>query len=272
MADKPDDLTYLMQGTGVSQTRPQLAEFLPSLRAIKAFENLYQQVNKVIPSALNRVVYEVKEQKFGIDVKNADSVTLPLGTVVVVTAAGPGGQGTEVQRAELTDSLPVAGLGVVHGNDIAVNGYGYFVAYGNVAGMDTSAWTPGDVLYLDPNESGKLTNVRPVLPDRAIVVAKCVSSDDKNGEIFVMLTEDTDSDINSLGGVVITNPVTGDVLAYDDTINAWKNTSVDSPAALEARIAALEQLLADYVGTDLSVYSNGTTVRKIVLAKDIPQP
>lgn len=42
-------------------------------------------------------------------------------------------------------------------------------------------------------------------------------------------------------------------------------------AALEARIAVLEQLLAGYTDTDLSVYSSGTSINKVVLAKD-PQP
>lgn len=218
----PDELEYVNERL-TSPPRPQLAEYLPNLRAIKAFENLYGNVDKQ-QTALNKVVYEVKEQKFGIQAQNSDTETLAIGTVVIVTS---GASGSTIQRAELSHSLPLAGLGVVSTNGITVDGYGYFVSYGAVD-CDTSGFAEGDKLYLSPAEKGKLTNVAPQLPDRAILVGRCMK-EGTEGQIFVSIVDET----------------------------------------AENRIAALEAMLERYVDTVLTMNSNGTTVQKHVLAKDI---
>ena len=70
---------------------------------------------------------------------------------------------------------------------------------------------------------------------------------------------------DTLGGIKVGSNLT---ITDDGTLSA---TGGGGTAVLEARIAALEQLLAGYSDTDLSVYSNGTSINKVVLAKD-PQP
>jgi hypothetical protein len=65
---------------------------------------------------------------------------------------------------------------------------GYCCTWGFVRGLDTSAFTAGDILYASPSVSGGLTNVKPTAPDNVLPLAACVVADATNGVIFVRPT------------------------------------------------------------------------------------
>ena len=50
-------------------------------------------------------------------------------------------------------------------------GSGYVCAYGYLEGIDTSAYSYGQLLYLDPNNDGSFTDEKPVSPDYIVTVA-----------------------------------------------------------------------------------------------------
>lgn len=72
--------------------------------------------------------------------------------------------------------------------DIPNNTEGYVTTYGYVRGIDTSAWSVGDVLYASPTTAGELTNVKPTVPNITIPVAAVVSSNATTGIIMVRPT------------------------------------------------------------------------------------
>lgn len=65
---------------------------------------------------------------------------------------------------------------------------GLVTVWGNVAGLDTSAFSVGDILYASPTVAGGFTNVKPTAPDNVIPVAAVLKVDATDGEIFVRPT------------------------------------------------------------------------------------
>lgn len=62
---------------------------------------------------------------------------------------------------------------------------GYCTTWGFVRGLNTSAFSAGDILYASPTTAGALTKTKPTAPNNVIPIAACVVSDATNGAIFV---------------------------------------------------------------------------------------
>ena len=65
---------------------------------------------------------------------------------------------------------------------------GYAQVWGHIEGIDTSAFSVGDVLYASPTVAGGFTNVKPTAPDNVIPMAAVLESNATTGEIFVRPT------------------------------------------------------------------------------------
>lgn len=67
------------------------------------------------------------------------------------------------------------------------NQFGYTTIFGNVRGLNTSAYTLGSVLYFDSGnaENGKLTATIPTAPNAKIIVAAVVRSHQNEGMLMV---------------------------------------------------------------------------------------
>jgi hypothetical protein len=65
---------------------------------------------------------------------------------------------------------------------------GYCTTWGFVRDLDTSAFSPGDLLYASPTVAGALTNTKPTAPDNVIPLAACITSSATTGVIFVRPT------------------------------------------------------------------------------------
>ena len=65
---------------------------------------------------------------------------------------------------------------------------GYCCTWGFVRGINTSAFSVGDILYASPTVAGAFTNVKPTAPDNVLPLAACVVADATNGVIFVRPT------------------------------------------------------------------------------------
>lgn len=131
-------------------------------------------------------------QQIGLEtyarVENATGVTIPNGTVVGFAGVGlnnvlsvtpyiaDGSQPTLYILGVMTHDLPNAGE------------VGYCSVWGHVRGIDTSAFSVGDILYASPTVAGGFTNVKPTAPNNVIPVAAVLESDATNGEIFVRPT------------------------------------------------------------------------------------
>ena len=120
-------------------------------------------------------------------VGNTTGVTIPNGTVVGFAGATSNAILVAPYLADGTSpSLYILGV-MTH--DLPDSGEkGYCTTWGFVRDVDTSAFSPGDILYASQTVAGALTNVKPTAPDNVIPVAACITSNATTGVIFVRPT------------------------------------------------------------------------------------
>lgn len=108
--------------------------------------------------------------------------------------------------------------------EFANNDFGYVTAFGLVRSLDTTAYTAGDILYVDPVTPGGLTATAPTAPEHAIEIAAVVRSHATEGSLFVRPT--FRGGLDQLNDVAVTAPVDGQVLQRSG--NVWVNANVAS--------------------------------------------
>lgn len=121
-------------------------------------------------------------------VANFTGVTIPNGTVVGFTGALPDSalSVSPYLANGATNTLYVVGV-MTH--DLPDTGEkGYCTVWGFVRGLDTSAFTLGDILYASPTVAGGLTNVKPTAPYNVVPIAAVLQVNATNGVIFVRPT------------------------------------------------------------------------------------
>lgn len=133
------------------------------------------------------VVMQVGQEMYA-RVRNDTGVTIPNGTVVGFAGAGAGG-GLSVSPYVADGSSPSEYIVGVMTHDFPDNGtFGYCTVFGYVRGLDTSAFSVGDILYANPSVAGEFTNVKPTAPNNVITVAAVTISDATEGVVFVRPT------------------------------------------------------------------------------------
>lgn len=132
------------------------------------------------------VIQQIGEEIYA-RVKNLTGVTIPNGTVVGFAGASP--NSLEIAPYLADGSQPSLYILGVMTHDLPDSGEkGYCCTWGFVRGIDTSAFSQGDILYASPTTAGALTNVKPTAPDNVIPLAACIVSDATDGVIFVRPT------------------------------------------------------------------------------------
>lgn len=136
------------------------------------------------------VVQQIGQETYGY-VRNNTGNTIPDGTAVRFAGAEQNGEArllvAPMQANNEFPSLYVFGITT---QDIPDGGDGRVTVWGKVRGLDTTGqngetWNVGDILYVDPDDAGGLTNVRPTAPDNVIPMAAVLAVDETAGEIFV---------------------------------------------------------------------------------------
>ena len=132
------------------------------------------------------VVQQVGQEVFA-RVKNVTGTTIPNGTVVGF--AGASTDALQVAPYLADGSQPSLHILGVMTHELPDSGdKGYATVWGFVRGIDTSAFSQGDILYASPTTAGGLTNVKPTAPHNVIPVAACLVSGVTNGVVFVRPT------------------------------------------------------------------------------------
>lgn len=131
-------------------------------------------------------------QQIGLEtyarVQNNTGVTIPNGTVVGFTGAVPDSALSIAPYLAngATNSLNILGV-MTH--DLPDTGEkGYCTVWGFVRGLNTSAFSLGDVLYASPTVAGGFTKVKPTAPNNVIPLAAVLKVDATDGIIFVRPT------------------------------------------------------------------------------------
>ena len=116
-----------------------------------------------------------------LQVRNASGVTISKGDAVYIS--GHSGNKVLIAKADndATGLYPAIGLAA---GAMANNTDGEVTVYGELAGVDTSTYSVGDVLYLS-STPGALTNVRPTGSANAVQNIGKVARADSNGIIII---------------------------------------------------------------------------------------
>jgi hypothetical protein len=152
---------------------------------------------------------------------NKTGVTITRGTVVM--AVGVSGDRIEIAPAVADGTVDARFILGVAAQDIDDDDEG-LVKFTGYVQFDTTAYTVGDILYIDPSTPGGYITTEPTAPDLDLSVAIVIRIGNSSaGLIFVRMWSQGQS-LGQLFDVVITGPTGGEVLAYDYASGVWKNS------------------------------------------------
>lgn len=123
-------------------------------------------------------------------IRAANNTGVQINNGQAVYISGEAGGEPSVALAISSDRVKTQTIGIAT-SDIADGASGSFTIIGIVRGVDTSACSPGDVLYLDPTTPGAFTKTRPGYPNNSVRIGKAVHIDAVDGTIFVEVEDDT---------------------------------------------------------------------------------
>lgn len=161
-------------------------------------------------------------QETHIHVRNNTAVTIPNGTAVMATGTlGASGRITVAPMIANGSVLPSYFLGVTT-EDIAAGVDGKITTFGKIRNLNTSVWSNGDVLWLNPVVAGGFTNVQPQSPNLKIAAAYVVYSG-VNGTLFVRANGGID--LHNNHRVQILSPDANGNPTVEDSVLLWSNTN-----------------------------------------------
>ena len=187
-------------------------------------------------------------------VLNNTGTAMTNGQVVIVSGA-QGNRLTVALADNTTDLTSGAILGIVT-EPIANNQQGFATITGLVRGLNTSAFTEGDVLYL--GGSGAITNVKPVTPLHLVTVGYCVRSHATLGSIFSH--PQNGYELDELHDVLITSAQNNDVLSWNSAGSYWENVALPSYTPVGSEINANADLTQINENTFYNVNASGGAI------------
>jgi len=155
-------------------------------------------------------------------VTNAESVAITKGQPVY--AFGAQGNRMSVKLAyNTTDATSAQTVGVVFSSSIGANQKGFVIMQGVISGVNTSAYTAGDQLYLGAT-SGTLTNVKPYAPNHLVYVGIVERANAGNGQIYIK--PQNGYELDELHNVSAQSPANNDGIFFNTSTNLWEKKSI----------------------------------------------
>jgi hypothetical protein len=196
-------------------------------------------------------------------VQNTTGFTIPKGTVVGF--AGVGSNNVLSVTPYLADgSSPSLYILGVMAEELPDSGAtGLCCVWGNVSGIDTSAFNVGDVLYASPTVAGAFTNVKPTAPDNVIPIAAVLVDSATAGDIFVRPTIEQQKYYGEFTKTSDQSPAvmnTAYALTFDNTEIA-EGISIGSPAS---RIVVVQSGLYQFDAT-VQIGSSSSSAKTVWL-------
>jgi hypothetical protein len=148
-------------------------------------------------------------------VQNNTGSTIAKAVPVMVTGAIGSGRMTVAPAVADGSVEPKFMIGVTN-TAITDDNSGEVVVFGPVKKIDTTAYTVGTVLFIDPATPGGWTTTRPTSPNIDMPIGIVTRSSSSNGEIFIRMWSQSVG-LNELEDVTLNGLTTGDVLTYDGT-------------------------------------------------------
>ena len=148
----------------------------------------------------------------------AGGVTISNGSVCYLS--GSTGERATVKLANASSSSTSKATIGIATDDIANGSVGFVTLNGLVRGLDTSAFTEGDLLYLATTD-GAFTNAAPPPPNQHVSIGVVVKKNATTGSIFVSVKRDPS--VEDLSNVAHNNLTTGDINMYWSNLGYWSN-------------------------------------------------
>ena len=156
------------------------------------------------------------------EVRNTTGATLTKGTIVYISGA-TGNKPTVSKAIATGDSTSAQTFGMCQAN-IANNANGYVVCVGDLAGLDTSAFTEGNQLYLSSTTAGTYTVTKQLAPAHLVYIGIVTRAHPTLGQIEVNIQNGYE--LYELHDVSITSVANNDGLFYEASTDLWKNKSI----------------------------------------------
>ena len=155
-------------------------------------------------------------------VRNNTGATLTKGTVIYISGAT--GNNPVVSKAIATgDATSAQTFGLCQAN-IANNATGYVVIMGDLIGLDTSAFTEGQQLYLSGTVAGTFTATKQYAPIHLVYIGVITRSHPTLGQIEVKIQNGYELD--EIHDVSAQSPANNDIIAYNTSNSLWEKKSI----------------------------------------------
>jgi len=172
-------------------------------------------------------------------VKNTSGSTMTKGQAVYVSGA----DGTNVTislSSASTEATSSKTLGLL-AQDLANNAFGYVIETGLITGIDTSAATAGQSVWLGNTAGSRVYGSPPADPSHSVYLGVVARSNVNNGEILVQVQNGYA--LNELHDVFTTGVSTALPLVYNSTSSGWvaqalTSVGIADNAIVAAKIAA----------------------------------
>jgi hypothetical protein len=116
--------------------------------------------------------------------RNITGSTILEGQVVRFTGANGNKITIDLAQANVSATMPAIGVAL---QDIPNNTNGTVMLRGRLTGINTNAFTAGDILYVSETTLGGVTNVKPIHPNLSQLVGVVTVSNPTTGEIDILI-------------------------------------------------------------------------------------
>lgn len=196
--------------------------------------------------------------------KNDSGASIPKGKAVM--AVGAVGDRIRIELANADGSVQSRYMLGVTAETIANGAEGYVSIFGALKGLDTSSYTVGDILYIDPTSPGNFTTTEPASPAWDLPIAIVTFVNASSGRIFVRMWSQG-VDLAEIHDVLITSVSNGQVLVYDSTTGLWKNSNPPAGAtgpAGPANTLTIGTVATGAAGSSASATITGTSPNQVL--------
>ena len=212
------------------------ALYVPTISATTISATTYQNLPNDLPTAGTTGQILAKNSNTNYDVAWIDNYAnwtsqlkhevkageaISIGQAVYVSSAN--GTNMIVSKASnATEATSSKTLGLLAQN-LVLNGIGFVIAEGLLAGLNTGSATAGDPVWLGTSGNlifGLLN--KPVAPAHLVYLGVVTRAQTVNGEIFVR--PQNGFEFNELHDVLLTGVTNGDLVSYDSVASLWKNS------------------------------------------------
>ncbi len=216
IAGANDNITSMTGVTG-GISSPDFVQFDTGATVTNAAGRLYwDATQQTLTVGLNANIAADIGQTLYAYVTNDEAVTINKGQPVYMYAAQ--GDRVSVKLASNTsDTTSAKTLGVC-AESIAAGQAGMVLCQGVQDGLNLSAFSPGDTLYVGAT-AGTLTNIKPYAPNHMVYVGVVERANMGNGRLYVRIQNGYE--LNEIHDVSAQSPSNGQTLIYNATTSLW---------------------------------------------------